>query len=181
MGMNGNSRFDTPTAPAPGPPPPCGVHVNDVEAHIPRPHLAENGVEVGAVVVQQAAGLVNDVGDLLDAPLEHAEGAGVGQHDAGGLRPHRGLERLDVDIAFVIGRDFARHVAEHGRGRRIGAVGSVRHQNLGARRIAARLVVGADHRHPGEFALRPGHRGQAYARHPGHVFEDLLQIVEAGE
>jgi hypothetical protein len=36
------------------------VDVHDVEAHVAGQHLAEDRVQVGAVVVQQAAGLVDD-------------------------------------------------------------------------------------------------------------------------
>ena len=40
------------------------VHVDDVEAHVARAHLAEDRVEVGAVVVQQPARLVHDASRL---------------------------------------------------------------------------------------------------------------------
>ena len=155
------------------------VHVDDVEPHVTRPHLAQNGIEVGAVVVQQATGLMHDVGNLLDAPFEHAEGAGIGQHDAGGLRSHRRLQRLDIDIALVVGRHLARHVAEHCRRGRIGAVRRVRHQYLGAPGVAPRPVIGTDHRHAGEFTLGAGHGRKAYAGHAGDVLEDLLQVMHA--
>ena len=46
------------------------VHVDDVEAHVAGAHLAEDGVEVGAVVVEQAAGVVDGFGDGFDLPLE---------------------------------------------------------------------------------------------------------------
>src|SRR5689334_5341697 len=98
------------------------VHVDDVEAHIARAHLAEDGVEVGAVVVQQAAGVVNDLGDFLDATFEHAAGGGIGQHDAGGVRTHGRLQRLDVDVAFVVDRDLPDHAAAHRGGGGVGAV-----------------------------------------------------------
>ena len=65
----------------------------------PGAHLAEDRVEVRAVVVQQPAGLVHDARHLLDAPLEHTEGRGVGEHDAGGVRTDGGLERFEIDVA----------------------------------------------------------------------------------
>src|SRR5580704_16751454 len=61
IGRKGSKRGPTPTAPEPGPPPPCGVekvlqiHVNDVESHVTRAHLAEDRVQIGAVIVEQAA------------------------------------------------------------------------------------------------------------------------------
>ena len=50
-----------------------------------------------------------------------------------------------------------------------------------AREVAARLVVGADHRHAGELALRARHRRQRHARHAGDFLQHFLQFVQAGE
>ena len=36
------------------------VHVDDIEAHVAGTHLAEDGIQVRTVVVQQATGLVDD-------------------------------------------------------------------------------------------------------------------------
>ena len=58
---------------------------------------------------------------------------------------------------------------------------SARWPERGVRFVATRFVVGADHRDPGKFALRAGHRHQAHARHPGHVFQDFLQVIQAGQ
>ena len=62
------------------------IHVEHVEAHIARPYAAEDGVEIGAVVVKQTACAVHELGDLLDLPLEHAARGRVGHHQTGGLR-----------------------------------------------------------------------------------------------
>src|SRR3546814_8209063 len=91
-------------------------------------------IEVGAVVIQQATGVVDDAGDFLDATLEHAEGRRIGQHDAGRLRTDCGLQRFDIDIAILVGRDLAHRAAKHRRGRRIRTMRSVRHQDLGDRK-----------------------------------------------
>ena len=76
-----------PTAPAPGPPPPWGVakvlcrfRWTHVKAHVAGAHNAHNGVEVGPVVVAQAAGLVDEPGDLQNVLVENAHGVGIGQH-----------------------------------------------------------------------------------------------------
>ena len=145
------------------------VHVDDVEAHVAGPHLAEDGVEVRAVVVEQPARLVHLARDLDDAPLEDAERARVRQHDAGGRRRERRLERGEVDVAVRQRRDLAHLHAAHRRGRRVGAVRRVRDDDLVPREVAARAVVGADHRDAGEFALGAGHRRQRDAGHPGHA------------
>ena len=89
------------------------VHVDRVEAHVARPHLAEDRVEVRAVVVQQAAGLVHELRDLDDAPLEHADRRRIGQHDAGGLRAEHFLQRFDIDVAIGVRRDLAHRAAAH--------------------------------------------------------------------
>ena len=77
------------------------VEVHDVEAHVAGPADAEHGVEVGAVVVEQPAGLVHEPGDLGDVLVEEAEGVGVGEHEAGDvvveqrLRGPRGRRRRE--------------------------------------------------------------------------------------
>ena len=81
------------------------VDVHGVDAEIARPHLADDGVEVGAVAVEVGAGLVHGVGDLDDVALEQAAGVGVGQHDRGHVRPERRRDRGRVDGAVVAGRD----------------------------------------------------------------------------
>ena len=47
--------------------------------------------------------------------------------------------------------------------------------------IAARAVIGADHGHAGEFALRARHGREAHALHAGDGLEHFLQLVHAGE
>ena len=46
------------------------VQVQDVETHVSRLHFPQDRIQVRAVVVQQAAGVVNDGGDFLDSPFE---------------------------------------------------------------------------------------------------------------
>ena len=59
------------------------VQVHDVEAHVPGTDHAHERVHVGAVIVQQAAGGVNQRSNGLDLCLEQAQRVGVGHHDAG--------------------------------------------------------------------------------------------------
>ena len=106
---------------------------------------------------------------------------GIGQHDAGGLRTDRALQRFQVDVAVRQRRNFHHRAAAHGRGRRIGAVRRIGHDDLGALQVAARTVIGANHRHAGELALRAGHRRQRHALHAGHVLQHFLQFIHAGE
>ncbi len=113
--------------------------------------------------------------------LEHAEGRRIGQHQARRARAHHRLQRGEIDIAVAVGRNLLHRIAAHHRRRRIGAVGGVGHDDLAARGVAARLVIGADHGHPGELPLGPGHRRERHPRHAGDILEDLLQFVQAGE
>jgi len=55
----------------------------------------------------------------------------------------------------------------------------VRHQDLGARRVATRDVISADHGHAREFALRAGHGRETHSRHASHVFQYFLQLEHA--
>ena len=95
--------------------------------------------------------------------------------------PDRRLQRLDVDVAFVVVGNFPHHAAAHRGGGGVGAVRRVRHDDLVAREIAARAVIGADHRDAGEFAVRAGHGRQRHALHAGDFLQHLLQLEHAGE
>ena len=156
------------------------VHVDHVEAHVAGADLAQDGVQVGAVVVEQPAGLVHGGGDGLDVAVEHADGARVGQHDAGGLRADRVAQRRDVHVAVAAGGDLAHVEAGHdGRGR-VGAVGGIGHQDLAPGRVAAGVVVGADHHDAGELALGAGGRREGHRMHAGDDLQHVLQLMQAG-
>ena len=72
------------------------VVVDGVEAHPARIGLAEDGVEVGAVVVHLAAGTVDDLGDLTDIRLEEPECRGIGDHHRSGVIPDGPPECCEV-------------------------------------------------------------------------------------
>ena len=84
------------------------VHVDDVEIHVARADLAENRVQVGAVVIQQPARVVHHVGDACDVTFEDTERRRVGQHNARRLRSQHSLQRIHVDVAVGSGRNFLR-------------------------------------------------------------------------
>ncbi len=157
------------------------VHVHHVEAHVARSRLAENGVEVGPVVIEQPAGLVDDGGDFGDVALKHAQRRRIGQHQPGGLRPDRLAQGGQIHIAVGVGGDFPDREAAHDGGGGIGAVGGVRNQHFAAGVIALGDVIGADHRHSGKFALGAGHGRQRHRLHSGHFPQHLLQVVQAGQ
>jgi hypothetical protein len=124
---------------------------------------------------------VDDLLDVGDGFLEHAQRRGVGQHQAGGVRADCRLQRCKIDAAGRVGGDLLDRVAAHGRGRRVGAVRRVRHDDFAAGAVAPRVVVGADHRHSGELSMRPRHRRHRHAGHAGDVLQHLLQLEHAGE
>ena len=152
------------------------VHVDHIEAHIAGAHPSEYGVEIGAVVVQQPAGPVHPVGDFLDTALEHSQGGGVGEHDAGSLGTQRGLQCIHVHIAIGFGGNFPRLVTAHdGRGR-VGAVGRIGYEDLGTSGVVPGIMIGAYHGDAGELPLSPGHGRQRNCGHAGDFLEDFLQF-----
>ncbi len=55
--------------------------MHDVKAHVARPRHPEDRIEVGAVVVQQAALVMHRCRQFRDVLLEEPEGIGVCEHD----------------------------------------------------------------------------------------------------
>ncbi len=125
------------------------VEVHDVDAEIAGPRLADQRVHVGAVHVEQAALGVQDVGDLVDLLLEHAQRVGIGEHQRGDIFVHLRCQRRDVDHAARVRLQILDRVAHHRGGGRIRAVRGVGNQNFLAR-IALRLVIGAHHQQAGQ-------------------------------
>ena len=62
------------------------IHVHDVKAHVARAHGAQDGVQVGAVVVQQSTDVVHRFGDLDNLLLKEAYRVRVRQHNARHVR-----------------------------------------------------------------------------------------------
>ena len=57
----------------------------------------------------------------------------------------------------------------------------LRHDDFIAGEIAARAVIGTDHGHAGEFAVRAGHGRERNALHACDLFQHFLQFEHAGE
>ena len=103
-GANGASAAESATGPAPGPAAAVRrreglvqVDVHRVDAEIAGTHLADDGVEVGAVAIEERAGRVDRVGDRDHVGLEQAAGVGVGDHDRGDVGREMLLDRLEID------------------------------------------------------------------------------------
>ncbi len=58
------------------------VQMDHVDAHVARPRDADQRIHVGAVHVDQPAGVVNDLADLLDVSFKQSERVRIGQHQA---------------------------------------------------------------------------------------------------
>ena len=84
---------------------------------------------------------------------------------------------IEVKVAPLVGWELDDAKAGHSAGGRIGAVGRVGDEHLGALDLAPALVVGTHHQHPGELAVGAGCWLQADAGKTGDFFECLLQFV----
>ena len=144
--------------------------MDDVEPHVAGPSVAHDRVQVGPVVVQGAAGVVDHPADLGDVLVEQAERVRVGEHQAGDLVVDLGPQVVEVDAAPPVGRHLDHLVARHGHGRRVGAVGGVGGQHLGAL-LAAVGVVGAGEEQPRQLPV--GARGGLEA--------DVLEAADLGQ
>ena len=153
------------------------VHVDDVKAQVAGANDAHDGVQVGAVAVDQAAAVVDDLAHLAHVLVEQAQRVGVGQHDADGGVVGHGAQGGQIDVAACVRLDFDDLIAAHGRRGRVGAVRRVGDDDLVALRVAAGEVVGADDQHAGELAVRAGRRLQGDAGQPGDLAQVLLQLV----
>ena len=130
------------------------VTVDAVKAHVTGTDDAHDGVEVRAVVIAQAARIVNDLRDLEDVLVENTDGVRVRQHQSRGVGADGGAQRVEVDAAVHAGRDVDDLEAAHRGGRGVRAVGGVGHDDLRARGIAAVGVIGLDEQNAGELTVR---------------------------
>ena len=108
------------------------VEVQHVHARVTEVDDAHDGVHVGAVAVDQAALAVNDVGHLADVFFKQPQGVGIGDHDAGGIFVHELCHRFGQQDTVFSG--FDRHGLESAQGGagRVGSVGGVGDEHLGA-------------------------------------------------
>ena len=142
------------------------VVVHRIESHQAGVGLAEDGVEVGPVVVHLAAGGVHDGRRLGDVRLEHAEGARIGDHHRAGVLADDGAQRVEVEAAVGTARNLHDGAAAHGGAGGIGPVGGVGDDHLGALRFTKGAVILLDAADGGELTLSTGDRLQRHLIHP---------------
>ena len=142
------------------------IEVHAVDAQIPRPDPPDNGVEVGPIAVDIAAGGVDGIRHVLHVALEQAAGVGIGDHDGGDVVVDPVLERRQIHPARLVRRDGLHRIAAHMRARRIGAVGGFGHQYplAGAAPVFERRPDGHQAR---QLSVGAGRRRHGDARHPG--------------
>ena len=188
LGRNGARWARAATGPTPGPPPPwgmqnvlCRLRWLTSPPNQPGAGHADQGVQVGAVHVDLAAVVVDEVADLGDALLEHAVGGRVGHHqcgEVGAVLDDLGLEVGHVDVAVVIaGHHDHAHAGHDGRGG-VGAVGRRRDQADVAGGLAPVGVVATDREQAGQLALGAGVGLERHGVVAGDLGQPALEALD---
>jgi len=150
------------------------VQVAHVGADVAGPAQAHLRVHIGAIHVDLAAVLMDDLADPFDRRFEHAVRRRIGHHqrsERGGVLFRLGLEIRDVDVAVLVG--LHHHDLHTGHDR---AGGIVPCADCGIRQVvrcafAAVLVVRTNHEQPGKLPLRAGIGLQRHLREAGDLSE----------
>ncbi|HVF22824.1 MAG TPA: SCO family protein, partial [Pyrinomonadaceae bacterium] len=82
------------------------VVVHNVHACLRGAHPTDVGVHVRTIHIEEGAGIVQDLGDLLYVLLVDAAGVGVGDHERGGGLVHHRPQLLDVHAAVFVQPDL---------------------------------------------------------------------------
>ena len=150
------------------------VVVDDVEAHVAGPRDPDDGVQVRAVVVEERAGVVEDLRDVLDPLVEEPERRGVRQHEPGRPLVHLPAEVLEVEVPARVRLDALELVPGHRHARGVRPVRGVG----GDDRVALLAAVGEVRAHEheaGQLSLRARRRLQRDRREPRDLGEHLLE------
>ena len=153
------------------------VDVHDVKSQVARTALAQHWVEVGTVVVHQAASLVHELGNLGDVVLKDTQSVGVGHHHAGDVLIEKRFQVLNIDS--TIGTALNNHYlkATHGSTGGVGAMSAVGDDNLHAVRVAVGKVVAAHHHQSGELAMSAGVGVERELTQARELGKRALQVV----
>ena len=151
------------------------VDVHGVDAEVAGAHLADDGVEVGAVGVEVGTRRVHGLGDGHHVALEQPAGVGVGEHDGGDLGRQPLPHLLRIDRAVGARRHRLDAIAEQRRRRRVGAVRGFGHQHHRAL-LAARGQRRLDGHHAAELAVGAGLGRHGDGRHARQLAEPARQL-----
>ena len=149
------------------------VEVDHVEAHVSGADHAHDGVEVGPVVVAEAPGLMDGLGDLQDVLVKNAHGVGVCEHEPGGVGPNGLPQGFHVHAAVGAGGDVHHREPRHDGGGRVGTMGGVGDNNLGPGGVVPAAVVCLDEQQAGELAVGPGGGLEGHGVHAGDLPQQL--------
>ena len=157
------------------------VEVHRVKAHQPGRSDAENGVEIGTVVVHLTAGLMDDFTGCLDIGFKQAQGVGVGDHHR-----RRGFvsDRSEgVKVHATVGQAGNLDDLEtcHGSAGGVGAVCRIGDDDLGSLVFASMSEILLNATNGRELALCARHRLQGDLVHARTNFEHVLHLVEDGQ
>ena len=61
------------------------IQVKHIDSHLAGAGITHEGIEIGAVHIDEATLLVDNLGDLLDMGFKDPHGIGIGQHQTGNL------------------------------------------------------------------------------------------------
>ena len=153
------------------------VDVHGINAKVAGANLADDGVEVRAVAVEERAHRMHGLGDLDDVRLEQAAGVRVGQHDRRHVRTQPRLQRLEIHAAVGGRRNFLNAVAAERSGCRVGTVSRFRHQhNLAG--IAACLKGGTDGEQAAQLAVRASLRRHGDGGHARQFHQPVRHRID---
>ena len=150
------------------------VHVHDVEAHVAGAGDPKDGVQVGAVVVEQPADLVGGGGDLaisssnsprvlgLVSMMPATSSSSTARRASSDTQPRSSL--FTVTVSYP----------PRGHRRRVRAVGRVGDDHLGAL-AALSLVPGPHEQQPGELTCGPCRRLQGDVGHARHLAQGVAE------
>ncbi len=150
--------------------------MHEVEADVTGLDNAQDGVEVRAVAIHQAASLMHQIGDFAHMLVEQSQRIGIREHQASGAWPKFTLEVVQIDVAACACLDFDHLHACHRRRRRIGAVRRIGTQDFDALVVATVAVIGAKHQDAGELALRSGGGLQRYSVESGDLSQQSIAV-----
>ena len=115
---------------------------------------------------------MHDPRNLRDMRIEQSHRVGIGEHQAGRIRPGRAAQGIQIHIAVAVRGDIHHFKAGHRCTGGIGSMGGIRNDHLRPGKIAPGPVPGLDQQQSGKFPVGACRRLQGHGVHPG----DFTQI-----
>ena len=133
--------------------------------------FTDDGVQIGAVVIDEAVNAVDEVADFLNVRIEDAEGVGAGEHQSRDVVVQGFFEGVHIHIAFFVAGDGLDLVARDGCAGGICAVGAIGNKD-GIFFVAFIFVVCAHNHNAGKFTVGTRHRLHRKSRHSGNFAQE---------